>query len=85
MVFVLGEKLFAKNDSSSKAIAYDKFSVRISQKIKNENIKSDELVDHVPVELSSLILHFLSTDENGNVTVKVTGKRKREIGLILPC
>ena len=43
-----------------------------------------ELVGHVPVELSSLIYHFLNTSSENRMTVEVTGKRKREVGLILP-
>ena len=43
-----------------------------------------ELVGHVPVELSSLINHFLNASSENRMTVEVTGKRKREVGLVVP-
>ena len=43
-----------------------------------------ELVGHVSVELSSLIYHFLNARSENRMTVEVTGKRKREVGLVVP-
>ena len=43
-----------------------------------------ELVAHVPVELSSLIYYFLNASSENRMTVEVTGKRKREVGLVVP-
>ena len=43
-----------------------------------------ELVGHVPVELSSLIYHFLNASSENRMTFEVTGKRKREVGLVVP-
>ena len=82
---VVGKKLFPNHESSSEAIAYNKFSIRIYWKIKNGSIETEHLVGHAPVEFLSLIFHFLSTDKNRSVTVHVTGKRKQEGGLVLPC
>ena len=42
------------------------------------------LVGHIPIELSSLIDYFLKADESNSVVAKVTGKRKREVGLMVP-
>ena len=39
---------------------------------------------HVPIELSRLIYYFLKSDSSTNVFAKVKGKRKREIGLVVP-
>ena len=41
-----------------------------------------ELVGHV--ELSSLIYLFLNGSSENRMTVKVTGKRKQEVGLVVP-
>ena len=38
----------------------------------------------MPIELSRLIYYFLKSDSSANVFSKVTGKRKREIGLVVP-
>ena len=59
---------------------YDKFAVGIY----NENEEEKELIGHVPVELSSLIYHFLNASSENKLTVEVTGKRKREVGLVVP-
>ena len=32
-----------------------------------------------------LIFNFLSTNKNNCATVQVTGKRRREVGVVLPC
>lgn len=43
------------------------------------------LVGHVPIEISQLLNNFLNTGENNNsLQAEVTGKRKREIGLVVP-
>ena len=42
------------------------------------------LVGHVPIEISSLLYHFLQEDKSNSIKVKVIGKRKREIGLPIP-
>ena len=43
-----------------------------------------ELVGHVPVDQSSLIYQFLNATSKNRMTVEVTGKRKREVGLVVP-
>ena len=47
--------------------------------------KDDEfLVGHLPMELSKLTKQFLKSDKNNTMIAKVTGKRKRELGLVVP-
>ena len=60
---------------------YDKFSIGIFK--EKENGESD-LVGHAPLELSSLLYHFLNSDEKNFIRVTVTGKRKRKNGLVVP-
>ena len=43
-----------------------------------------ELVGHAPVELSRLLNHFLKAHVGNSIYVEVTGKRKREVGLVVP-
>ena len=44
----------------------------------------DKLVGHVPIELSRLLYHFLNTETENKLIAVVSGKRKREIGLVVP-
>ena len=41
------------------------------------------LVGHVPIELSMLLSRFLKASEKNAVEVKVCGKRRREVGLVI--
>ena len=43
----------------------------------------DLLVGHIPCEISNLIHCFLNTDKFNSVVVTVTGKQKREMGLVV--
>ena len=40
--------------------------------------------NHFSIELSSLMTHFLNASPEDTWTVKVRGKRKREVGLAVP-
>ena len=42
------------------------------------------LVGHVPIELSSLVNNFLKANESNKLVAKVSGKRKREVDLVVP-
>jgi len=42
------------------------------------------LACHVPIELSRILNNFLRANTENNLFVKVTAKRKREIGLVVP-
>ena len=41
--------------------------------------KEGRLVEHVPIELSQIISHFLQKSKTNEVKVAVNGKRRREI------
>ena len=47
----------------------------------NEKLK---LVGHVPIECLSLLDYFLKGDSANKLIATVEGKRKREIGLVVP-
>jgi trans-2-enoyl-CoA reductase len=55
------------------------YKVKISP--EGENL---DLVGHVPIELSRVLAGFLGASETNSLTVKVCGKRKREVGLVVP-
>ena len=41
-------------------------------------------MDQVPIELSSLMNNFLKVNDSNKLVAKVSGKRKREVGLVVP-
>ena len=78
----IGEKLECYEDTRKEAKDYDKHSVGIFKLSRKEGKKT--LVGHIPVELSSLIDYFLKIEETNRVIAEVTGKRKHEVGLVVP-
>ena len=50
--------------------------------ILKTNQDQECLLGHVPIELSSLLYHFLREEKSNPIKVKVIGKRKREVGLL---
>ena len=76
----VGEKLFAAPDPREEAREYDKFAVGLYKEENDQNL----LVSHVPIEISSLCYHFLKKSKTNNLNAVVTGKRQREVGLVVP-
>ena len=79
----LGQVLLAKPDDRKEALDYDKYSIGVFKQ-KEEDVSQLELVGHAPVELSRLLNHFLKAHVGNSIYVEVTGKRKREVGLVVP-
>ena len=46
--------------------------------------ESEQLIGHIPIEISQLISYFLEAATTNTMTAIVTGKRKHEIGLVVP-
>lgn len=46
--------------------------------------QKETLIRHVPIELSRLLNNFLEVNTESKRLAKVTGKRKREVGLVVP-
>ena len=42
------------------------------------------LVGHAPMEISSLLYHFFNKDADNFIRARLTGKRMREVGLVVP-
>ena len=51
---------------------------------KTKTEDDDILVGHVPIELLKLMKYYLEANESNNLLATVTGKRKREVGLVVP-
>ena len=46
--------------------------------------KEKHLVGHLPAEISSLCYHFLAQNADNEINAEITGKRRREVGLVVP-
>ena len=68
--------------STSRTKQYDLNAIGVFQSACDE--KSERLVGHIPVEISQLINYFISAANTNTIIAVVTGKRKREIGLVVP-
>ena len=63
-------------DATIGEMEYDKYAVGL--------YKRDLLVGHIPTEISSLCLHFINQDPGNKIKALISGKRQREIGLVVP-
>ena len=75
----VGENLFTAPDKREEALSCDEFVIPV---YKDE--KCSLLVGHLPIEISSLSYHFLKKSSKNKIIVKITGKREREIGSVVP-
>ena len=75
----IGQNLICKSDTREEAMEYDKNAVGV--------FKSDDpetLVGHLPIEISCLLTYFLEASPENKLNAIVIGKRKREVGLVVP-
>ena len=79
----LGQVLKAKPDERKEAMGYDKYSIGVFKQSEEDDSQLI-LVGHAPVELSRILNQYLKADEGSSIYVEVTGKRKREVGLVVP-
>ena len=61
---------------------YDSNAIAVFKSVCHE--QSEQLIGHIPIEISQLINYFLEAATTNTMTAVVTGKRKREIGLVVP-
>ena len=76
---LIGQELICKADNHEEAIEYDKNAIGVFKTGDPET-----LVRHLPRELSCLLKYFLEASPESNLVAVVTGKRKREVGLVVP-
>ena len=76
----VGEVLEVKPDMRNEARDHDPYAMGIYMINADEE---EQLVGHVPIEISSLLYHFLNHGDS-IVRVKVTGPRRNEKGLVVP-
>ena len=80
---LIGQVLIEKPDERREALDYDKYSIG-NFKRSEEDTSTITLVGHAPVELSKLLNQFLKADTGNGIYVEITGKRKQEVGLVVP-
>ena len=65
-----------------KGIFYKTMSISSSSSMY---LSLNSLVGHLPIELSRVLdYYFLKQQEDNFINAQVTGKRKREVGLVIP-
>ena len=80
MTPVIGETLICLKDFRLEAELFDKHAVG-AYRAKDEK---KHLVGYVPMELSKLLDYFLMASNESKLIVTASGKRKREVYLIVP-
>ena len=78
----MNEWLIGKKDERQEAVERDPNAVGVYKELPGKEIL--ELAGHIPIELSRIVAGFLGASEINSVSVQVCGKRKREVGLIVP-
>ena len=74
-----GEKLDSYNDFRNEASMY---GCQVIGLYKQE--KDSILAGHVPTGCSTLVDNFSNADKESKLTAVINGKRKREVGLVVP-
>ena len=75
----IGQNLVCKTDTQEEAMEYDKNAIGV--------FKSDDpetVVGHLPIEISCLLTYFLEASPENKLNAIVIGKRKLEVGLVVP-
>ena len=70
----IGQNLICKTDTQEEAMEYD----------KNAIDDPETLVGNQPIEISCLLTYFLEASPENKLNAIVIGKRKRQVGLVVP-
>ena len=76
----IGQKLICKTDTREEAIEYDQNAIGVFKSTDEVTL----LVGHLPIEISCLLTNFLNAAPENKLEAFVVGKRKREVGLVVP-
>ena len=77
----INQVLQCEEDTRAEAKEYDANAIGVYV-IKADANKT--LAGHVTIELSHLLSYFLQANAENQLVAQVTGKRKREVGLVVP-
>ena len=79
----INQVLHCKEDKRAEAKEYDTNAIGLYVTHECPDAENT-LAGHVPIELSHLLTFFLQANADNLLTATVTGKRKREVGLVVP-
>ncbi|KAJ7349532.1 hypothetical protein OS493_038746 [Desmophyllum pertusum] len=80
---VIDQVLECEQDTRAEAKEHDSNAIGVYLVMKQPDAKKT-LAGHVPIELSRLLKNFLEENDENRLFAQVTGKRKREVGLVVP-
>ena len=69
-----------KRDTRAEAQEHDSNAIGVYL-ISNQK---ETITGHVPIELSRLLKNFIEASAENKLCARITGKRKREVGLVVP-
>lgn len=78
----INEVLQCEEDTRAEAKEYDANAIGVY--VMKTDDANKTLAGHVPIELSQLLSYFLQANAENQLAAQVTGKRKREVGLVVP-
>ena len=78
----MNEWLICKKDERHEAVGRDPNAVEVYKELPGKETLA--LAGHIPIELWRIVVGFLGASEMNSVSVQMCGKRKREVGLIVP-
>lgn len=83
---VIDEKVECNKDTRVEVIEHDENAIGVYRVTKQLDVANEKktLVGHVTIELSRLMKNFLEANTENKLFAQVTGKRKRELGLVVP-
>ena len=85
---IVDEMLQCGRDTRIEAKEHEEIAIGVYKPPRPKGMKQPNskktLGRHVPIELSRILNNFLRANTENNLFVKVTAKRKRETGLVVP-
>ena len=81
----IGERLVCKKDDREEAAVYDTSATGVYKELNYDEGHQVILVGHLHMEISFLMNSFLKSREENTLIAEVTGSRKRENRLVVPC
>ena len=80
---VIDEMLECNKDERAEAKEHDDNAIGVYRVTKQLDDKKT-FAGHVPIEMSRLLKNFLGANTENKLFAQITGKRKREVGLLVP-
>ena len=78
----INQKLKCAPDTRNEALEHDENAIGVY--LRGKEGSEAGLVGHLPIEISKLAKQFFNADKDNLLIATVVGKRKREVGLVIP-